>query len=54
MSILKNTLLLYYSSSKDANPANGQIDERGNEYAIGQYFVLTDADKLTDSNGNVL
>ena len=52
MSILKNTLLLYYSSSKDANPANGQIDERGNEYAIGQYFVLTDADKLTDSNGN--
>lgn len=54
MSILKNALLLYYSSSKDSNPANGQIEDRGNEYAIGQYFVLSEADQLTDANGKAI
>ena len=52
MNITKDALLLYYESSKDPNPVHKQIDERGNEFAIGQYFVLTDADKLTDNAGN--
>ena len=53
MSITKDALLLYYESSKNSNPANKQIDERGNEFAIGQYFILSSTDNLLN-NGEAI
>lgn len=52
MNITKDALLLYYSSSIDPDPNHKKIDERGNEFAIAQYFILTEADKLKDNAGN--
>lgn len=49
--ILKNALLFYYASSKDTDLSKKQIDERGNEFAIGQYFIVTSSDQIVNDKG---
>lgn len=45
--ITKKALLLYYASS---DSAAGKLDQRGNEYALRKYYLVTAADGYTGTN----